>query len=256
MQAPAITRAVIYQAGRNLKPPRLLERPSRIIFRRMILPRTPPALTRLRVKPDEPAEGPPAINADSRPRGSRRLHADSTVALIRRLIETTTLSQRAIAAKTGISQGTISFWARNSGWQRPAFAPRATDTVPTARAGRRLKLRLLAERLQALAERMVRELEETPGVDLDKLMQALQALKMARLEAQGRCGRRKLLSRAETERDRLSRDEAIRAALKDMRRSGVDIDRAPQEAVDLVIDANLSVEDDHPALRPRGKRSK
>ncbi len=84
-------------------------------------------------------------------------------------------------------------------------------------------------------------------------MQALQALKMARLEAQGRCGRRKLLSRAETGRDRLSRDEAIRAALKDMRRGGVNIDRAPQEALDLVIDANLPVEDDHPALRPRGK---
>src|SRR5690606_18520262 len=115
-RAPAITRAVIHEGERNLKPPRFLERPRRIILPRMILPRTPPALTRLRVKPDEPAEGPPAINADSRPRGSRRLHADSTVALIRRLIETTTLSQRAIAAKTGISQGTISFWARNSGW--------------------------------------------------------------------------------------------------------------------------------------------
>jgi hypothetical protein len=41
--------------------------------------------------------------------------------------------------------------------------------------------------------------------------------------------------------------------LKEMRRGGVDIDRAPQEALDLVIDANLPVED-HPALRERGKR--
>jgi hypothetical protein len=38
-----------------------------------------------------------------------------------------------------------------------------------------------------------------------------------------------------------------------MQRGGVDIDRAPQEAVELVIEANLPVED-HPALRPRGKR--
>jgi hypothetical protein len=71
---------------------------------------------------------------------------------------------------------------------------------------------MLTGRLRTLAERMVRELEETPGADLDKLMQALQVLKMARLEAQGRRGRRKLLSRAETGHDRRSRDEAIRAA--------------------------------------------
>jgi hypothetical protein len=42
--------------------------------------------------------------------------------------------------------------------------------------------------------------------------------------------------------------------LKEMRRGGVDIDRAPQEALDLVIDANTPVEKDHPALRERGKR--
>ena len=85
-------------------------------------------------------------------------------------------------------------------------------------------------------------------------MQALQVLKMARLEAQGRRGRRKLLSRAETGHDRRLRDEAVRAALKDLHRGGVDIARAPQEALDLVIDANLPVEEDHPALRERGKR--
>jgi hypothetical protein len=39
-----------------------------------------------------------------------------------------------------------------------------------------------------------------------------------------------------------------------MRRGGVDLDRAPQEALDLVIDANLPVEADHPALRERGAR--
>ena len=49
----------------------------------------------------------------------------------------------------------------------------------------------------------------------------------------------------------LSRDEAIRSALKEMRRSGVDIDRAPKQALELVIAANVPVED-HPALRPRG----
>jgi hypothetical protein len=36
----------------------------------------------------------------------------------------------------------------------------------------------------------------------------------------------------------IARDEAIRAALKEMRRGGVDIDRAPQAALDLLIDAH------------------
>ena len=112
-------------------------------------------------------------------------------------------------------------------WQRSLFAPRSSELTPTARAGAKLKIWMLAVRLQTLAERMVRELEQTPGADLDKLMQALQVLKMARLEAQGRRVRRKLLSRAETGHDRRSRDEAVRAALKDLHRGGVDIDRAP-----------------------------
>jgi hypothetical protein len=47
-----------------------------------------------------------------------------------------------------------------------------------------------------------------------------------------------------TGRQVLTEDEAIRTALKEMRRGGVDIDRAPQEALDLVIDANLPVEED------------
>ena len=49
-----------------------------------------------------------------------------------------------------------------------------------------------------------------------------------------------------------SRDEAIRTALKEMRRGGVDTDRAPKEALDLVIAANVP-EEDHPALRERGR---
>lgn len=219
----------------------------------MTLPQIPP-IHRLRVNPDEPADGPPAIDGD-RPRGSRRPHNDVTVAAVRHLVEKTTLSFAEIAAWTGASRPSISRWTRDGGWQRSPFAPRSSELTPTARAGAKLKIWMLAGRLRTLAERMVRELEEeTPGADLDKLMQALQVLKMARLEAQGRRGRRKLLSRAETGHDRRSREDAIRAALKDMHRGGVDIDRTPQEALDLVIDANLPVEQDHPALRPRGAR--
>jgi hypothetical protein len=151
----------------------------------MVLPHIPPALTRLRVKPDDPTEGPPAIVG----RRKRGPHTDATVEAVRRLIVGTTLSYREIALKTGVAKPNITNWVRDGGWQRPPFAPRANDMMPTARAGRRLKLRRLAERLRALAERMVRELEDTPGVDLDKLMQALQVVKMARIEAMGRRGR-------------------------------------------------------------------
>jgi hypothetical protein len=51
-----------------------------------------------------------------------------------------------------------------------------------------------------------------------------------------------------------ARDKAIRGALRDMRRGGVDIDRAPQAALDLLIDSHTPPEDDHPALRARGSR--
>jgi hypothetical protein len=51
------------------------------------------------------------------------------------------------------------------------------------------------------------------------------------------------------------RDALIRTALKEMQRGGVDIDRAPKEAVDLVIEANTPVEN-FPELRKRGRRSR
>ena len=147
-----------------------------------------PDIVRLRVTPDEPAEGPPAIV--SRPPGSRRPQTDEAVAAVRHLIEQTALTYSEITAKTGVGRASISRWTRDFGWVRPLDAPRSTDRMPTARAGQKRKLRLLAERLRHLAEHYVRQLEETPDVDLDKLMQALQLLKMARLEAQGRRRRR------------------------------------------------------------------
>ena len=84
---------------------------------------------------------------------------------MRRLIEETTLTYGEIAAKTGVGRASICRWTRDGGWQRPLFAPRATDTVPAARASAQLKRRTLAARLSALAERKIRELEETRGVD-------------------------------------------------------------------------------------------
>ena len=138
------------------------------------------SISRLSVRPD--SDDPDAI-VGPRPRGSRRPHTDARVAAVRRLIEQTTLTYAQIAARTGVARASICRWTRDGGWKRPPFAPRATDTVPTARASLKLKMRTLAARLAALAERHLRELEQTPGVDLDKLAEALELFKMAKLAA-------------------------------------------------------------------------
>ena len=75
-------------------------------------------------------------------------------------------------------------------------------------------------------------------------MQALQVLRMARLEVMGNRGRRRpWIGPAVSGQWKAERDKAIYTALKEMRRGGVDLDRAPKEAMDLLIDANTPVED-------------
>jgi hypothetical protein len=195
--------------------------------------------TRPRYSPDEP----PPITIE-RPPGSRLPHTDKKVAEVRDLVENTALTYAQIKAATGVSLCSISRWTRDGKWARPLDAPRASDRVPTYRAGRKLRLRKLASRLQWLAEHYLQKLEETPGVDLDLLMQALQVLKMARLEAQGNRRRHPLFGIARTGVWTISYDEACRTALKELRRGGVDIDRAPKHALDLVIAAKVPPEDD------------
>ena len=109
---------------------------------------------RIGVRPDRPdaVVGP-------RQRGSRRPHTDAAVAAVRDLVEGSVLTYGEIAARTGVGRASICRWTRDGGWKRPLFAPRATDTVPSARAGARLKARTLSLRLAALAERHIRELE-------------------------------------------------------------------------------------------------
>jgi hypothetical protein len=207
-----------------------------------------------RLAPTAVDDGPPPVPG-GRPKGCKRLHTNATVAAVRRLIEQTTLSHAQIAAKTGVSKGIVTRWARDGGWQRHPFAPRASDTVPTARASRRLKLRMLGAKLHALAERCAQELWNSPSVDLDRLIQAMQVLKMARLETMGnRRPRRVIDAPARTGQDWIDRDDAIRKVLKEMRRGGVNIDRIPDEAMALLEDAHTPPERDHPALRPRGPR--
>jgi hypothetical protein len=128
-----------------------------------------------RVTPDEPAERPPAPPTQRPCRA--RPHSAATVARVRQLFEHTDLTYAEIAAQTGVTPGIITHWKRDGGWVRPAHAPRATEMVPDWRAGRRLKLRKLAARLEVLAERYGRELEAAPDVEVEALMQALQVVK-------------------------------------------------------------------------------
>src|SRR4029077_8401829 len=112
----------------------------------------------LRVRPDhdelknetenEPENDPKAVVGRY---GPRQPHTDATHAAVRRLIEQTTLNYTQIAARTGVSIGSISYWKRDGGWKRPPFAPRACDTMPTVRASAKLRRRGLAARLDALA---------------------------------------------------------------------------------------------------------
>jgi hypothetical protein len=218
----------------------------------MVLPRCPytPPSVRLRVEPDTPAI------TEQRPHGSRRHHTDIMVARVRHMIEHSDLGFAQIAAKTGVHRASISLWARDGGWQRPPNAPRAAGTEGWRRASRRWKLRKLGIQLAALAERHVRELEDASRIDVGSVMQALQVLKMARLQAQGRRGRRHRHTDMVTSAEwKQARDNAINTALKEMRRGGVDIDRAPDEAVDMLIEAVVPAEE-HPALRPRGAGSR
>jgi hypothetical protein len=169
-----------------------------------------PVIRRVRVTPDRPEDFP------QRAPRTRRPHGEAQVAAVRHLIEQTELTYSEIAKKTGVGRASICRWTRDQKWVRPVFAPRATDTIPRARASARLKRRTLAARLDALAERYVRELEADAGVDLDKLAAALELAKMAKLAAKPKKRRRTL---AREQRDALIREQ--REAVARMEREAV-----------------------------------
>jgi len=179
-----------------------------------------------------------------RPRGSRRPHTDGVVANVRRLIEQTTLTYRQIAARTGASASIISRWTQIGAWKRPPFAPRCFDRVPTWRASAHLKRRMLSRRLTALAERYVRELEETPTIDLDKLGEALALMKMAKLAAMRRTPRRT---------EAALWGEPMRP-IAELCAAGVDLSRAPRAAVEDFLAHRVTPPEDEKPPRSRGRR--
>jgi hypothetical protein len=197
---------------------------------------------RLRVRPDH--DDPAAVIGRY---GPRQPQTDAAVAAVRRLIEQTTLNYRQIAARTGVSTGSISNWKRDGGWTRPPFAPRACDTIPAARATMKLKRRMLGARLQALAERHIRELEESATVapiDPVKLGEALELLTMARLAANPR-------RRPKRRPGEMAPEEASRP-IGELCVGGVDLSRAPRAAVeDFLANRERPPEEDLP---PRGSR--
>lgn len=209
-----------------------------------------PLIARIGVRPDEPGAvvGP-------RPRGSRRPHTDAEVAEVRRLIEQTTLTYGDIARRTGVGRASICRWTRDGGWQRPPFAPRATDTVPRARASAQLKRRTLAARLTALAERHVRELEESACVDPDKLAEALELLKMARLAARPRRRRRTSFVPAQAGTKEPQEREPTRPIMQ-LCAGDVDLHRAPRAAIeDFLSHREPPREESGERRRGRGRRS-
>lgn len=196
-------------------------------------------VARLRVRPDH--DDPAAIVGRY---GPRQPQTDAAVAAVRRLIEQSTLNYRQIAARTGVSTGSISNWKRDGGWKRPPFAPRACDTIPTPRATAKLKRRMLGARLHALAERHVHELEESACVDPVRLGEALELLNMARLAANPR-------RRPKRRRGEIAPEEPSRP-IAELCVGGVDLSRAPRAAVeDFLANRERPPEKDLP---PRGSR--
>ncbi len=179
----------------------------------------------------------------TRPQGQKgRPHHNGTVNDVQVLIEQTTLTYHQIARRTGTSPASISRWMQAYEWKRPLFAPRAMHTVPTPRASAYIKHRLLAKRLFALADRYVRELEEAPAIDLEKLGQALELARMAKLAT---------MSRTRSRIDAVMWGEAMRP-INELCEIGVDLHRAPREAVeDFLENRVLPPEKDRPP-RSRG----
>jgi hypothetical protein len=200
-----------------------------------------------------PAFSPAIFRISGRPRpevapgvprapGARRPHHNGTVNEVQALIEQTTLTYHQIAKRTGASPASISRWMQAGEWKRPLFAPHAMHTVGTPRASAYLKHRLLAKRLAALADRYVRELEEAPAIDLDKLGQALELARMAKLA---------------TMRRTRSRTEAVvwgepMRPIAELCAAGVDLHRAPRETIQDFLEHRATPREEDKPPRSRG----
>jgi hypothetical protein len=192
-----------------------------------------------------PIFAPAILRLNGRPQqyGKGRPYSDGAVNQVRALIEGTTLTYHQIAKRTGASPASISRWMQAGEWKRPLFAPRSMLTVPTPRATASNKHRLLSRRLLALADRYVRELEDAPTIDLDKLGQALELAKMAKLAAMSRTRRRT---------EAVVSGELMRPIVE-LCAVGVDLSRAPRAAVDDFLAHRAEPREEDKPPRSRGE---
>ena len=195
-------------------------------------PRHYTSIDRISVRADKPE----IFHRPPSPNPSRRPYPDTKVAEVRHLVEETTLTYLQIQTKSGIGAGLACRWARIHGWQRPVFAARSTDLVPRERASARLKQRWLGFRLSALAERAVRELEASANIDLDKLAEAIELFKMAKLAAAHRKRRSLFAPKDQGAETSPLFDTEPREVLRALRAAGVRTEVAPEQAlVDFII---------------------
>lgn len=118
------------------------------------------------------------------PKRSRsKPHDPASLAEVRRLIETSALSYRAIARITGVPRATISRHVLDGGWIRP----QGGDVPPfSAEAERRARRGLLAERVLRAAEDLVRRVELDPSATPAAFTRAVRILALAqRLDRPG-----------------------------------------------------------------------
>ena len=104
-----------------------------------------------RVPPLPPGYTPPARQRFRRPFGWP--YVPDVVERVRVLVEGTTWSEKAIAARTGVGATTVHGWIHRRGWRRPPGASRSTRRVGLARAGFTRRLRHALARVEALAAR-------------------------------------------------------------------------------------------------------
>lgn len=131
----------------------------------------------IRLSPFEPGE--PALKPRWRPHGAEAL------AEVRRLIETTHLSYRAIQARTRVPRATISRHVLEQGWLRPWAGMEEPPHSPEAK--RRAKRGELAARLLRAAEYRVEQVTMNPTAPASTFAQAAKLLALAqRLERPGR----------------------------------------------------------------------
>ena len=176
--------------------------------------------------------------------GKGRPYADGAVDAVRRLIEETTLTYDRIAARTGASPASISRWMPSG--RMEAAAVRAALHAQRADPARdRLQQAPLAQPPSAGARRSLRaRTGRGAGVDLDKLGQALELAKMAKLAAMSRTRRRT---------EAVMWGEPMRPIVE-LCAVGVDLSRAPRAAVEDFVAhrAEPREEDKPPRSRGRG----